>query len=635
MSTPGRGRRNQVSISHLLNFTLPPRETARRPAAPSWHRHGSYVIDKAHFVNANFRFVVHPSGDYKSQALDPDVVVPWHLILQVIVSKHSQHASCPICLSDDPVASRMIRCGHIFCLPCLMRMLESEMPASQSTTSVSGQVTQPSPAKKRNACPLCLENVSLSDAKPVKWLDHPGDASGVPAVGADVVLRLVMRKPGSILALPRDGGERPSNVSEIPWHFAAEVMQYARIMKGTDAYIADEFAREVRELEVQDLEDGAEFGEDNEWNHRAIERIFDTLEVMQGMGNTMKQQQQQGESHSSSRSRRRNKRSGCERDMSSSSATGGSSGGSSGDAPYFFYQPRDASNSFLSALDIRILKTAFGSFASFPSTVLVRVEHIQSGQVVDEELKKRTKYLAHLPTGCHYSILECDWTDVVRPDILAQFKDDLDKRRKMRHDKDAKEERARLKALKQDEDSKYRIHGPPATPLHSTPLQSALSVSLAEAENDPELSEALRRSAVEAALLQNDFRLREISSSPITDSTAWPSLGTSAADWNTPSSSPTLASSPAPRKTTTTVWGTPAVAFSRVADALGVDEDAEDEDTWDGWTDAVRAVEESEAAAITDMEGVDGSAKTSGPGKKGKKTKKKLVLMSTGGQWRQ
>ncbi|KAK9331418.1 hypothetical protein V1520DRAFT_368622 [Lipomyces starkeyi] len=626
--TPSRNRRNQVSISHLLNFSLPPRESAahRRHNPPSWQKHGSYSTDKAHFVNANFRFVVHPSGDYTVQALDPDVVIPWHLILQVLVSKHTQSSSCPICLTDNPVASRMARCGHIFCLPCLMRMLDSEMP-SRTNGNDSGQ-----PTKKRNICPLCLESLSLSDAKPVKWMDYPGDESGVPEAGKDVVLRLVMRKPGSILSLPRDGGERPSNLSDIPWHFAAEVKHYARIMRGTEDYFVEEFEREVRELEFMEQEDGAVFGEDGEWTHKAIERIFDTMEGIKGMGNVPKRSTHL--STPSERSRPRDETVLAEDDdldksvpeqyvscssyssvptISSShsslrSSTSSSrsrstnihqSSSNSSDAPYYFYQPRDATNCFLAPLDIRILKVAFGSFGAFPSTVLVRVERIISDQVVDDEFRKRNKYLAHLPAACPICILECDWTDVVKPEVLEQFAEDLEKRQKQRREKDVKEERARQKALKEEEESRYRNHhtvGSHSSGIDSSFRDAGIYDDFGNYERFPEL----------------------LQDSPISDSSAWPTLSPLPSEnLITPSASPVAR---------TTVWGTPAVSFSRVGDALGVDDEPEStDDAWSTWVDD-KLYEQIAAEDNT-------SSVPSSSGKK-KKQKKKLVLMSTGGQWR-
>src|SRR5205823_4818461 len=79
--------------------------------------------------------------------------------------------------------------------------------------------------------------------------------------------------------------------------------------------------------------------------------------------------------------------------------------------PYYFYQ--SLPHSYLSPLDIRILRTAFGSFSAFPSTVLPRVENFSPGHLVDDDLRKRAKYLSHLPYGCEVAFLECDWTDIV------------------------------------------------------------------------------------------------------------------------------------------------------------------------------------------------------------------------------
>ncbi|KAK9455709.1 hypothetical protein V1511DRAFT_529693 [Dipodascopsis uninucleata] len=608
--SPSRNRRNQVSISHLLNFTLPPRDTTgrRRYNAPSWSRQGSYVADKAQFVNANFRFVVHPSGDYTTQVLDPDVVIPWHLILQVLVSKNTHGVSCPICLTDDPVASRMARCGHIFCLPCMMRMLESEMPAQSSDDDGK-------PKKKRNSCPLCFEPISISDGKPVKWMDHPGDASAVPEAGKDVVLRLVMRKAGSILALPRDGGECPSDTNDIPYHYAAEVMHYARIMKGTEKYLIEEYEREIRELEFMEQEDGAVFGEGGEWTHKAIERIFDMTEAARGMGSGLKKpfnipqrersrkREKQGVSRTDEEpvseqhftDRRGSSTSFTSPSSTRSKSSGGydSSAGSS-DAPYYFYQPRDASYCFLSPLDIKILKTAFGSFAAFPSTVLVRVERINTDQIVDEEFKKRTKYLGHLPTGCPISILECDWTDVVKPELLEQFSKDLERRRKVHRDKELKEERARQNAIKMEEDFRFKVsNSHEVASSYGSPGSSYLD----------EL----------AGINSSDFHEKTFS----IDEEQWPSLSTSPVTkfLNSASTSPDSSQR-------TTVWGTPTISFSKVGDAI--ETEAEAPSTWDGWDDErilEKALEESK------------STESCSSGRK--KKSKKLVLMSTGGgQWR-
>ncbi|KAK3096380.1 hypothetical protein LTR53_019297, partial [Teratosphaeriaceae sp. CCFEE 6253] len=82
-------------------------------------------------------------------------------------------------------------------------------------------------------------------------------------------------------------------------------------------------------------------------------------------------------------------------------------------AEYLFYQA--PLHYYLSPLDIRILKAAFNTYSAFPSSILPRVERISNGHVVDDELRRRIKYLSHLPYGCEVGFLECDWTDTVAP----------------------------------------------------------------------------------------------------------------------------------------------------------------------------------------------------------------------------
>ena len=73
---------------------------------------------------------------------------------------------------------------------------------------------------------------------------------------------------------------------------------------------------------------------------------------------------------------------------------------------------------------------------------------MSTGHVVDDELRKRTKYLAHLPYGCEVGFLECDWTDTVAPEVLERFRPEIERRRKKHTEKETKEEKARQRAEK-------------------------------------------------------------------------------------------------------------------------------------------------------------------------------------------
>jgi hypothetical protein len=79
---------------------------------------------------------------------------------------------------------RRSQCGHIFCLPCIIRYMHST------------DDTNPLPEKKARCkkCPICWDLVFISETRPVRW--YTGQESPQPREGDDVVLRLVMRQPG-------------------------------------------------------------------------------------------------------------------------------------------------------------------------------------------------------------------------------------------------------------------------------------------------------------------------------------------------------------------------------------------------------------------------------------------------------
>lgn len=132
-------RKGQTSITHLMNFSLPPRPQYQPPYRSNTRRYatwglgsGYHAMDKARYVHANYRFIVNPNRSYYAQAANADVHLDWDSVLQVLVSAQTQAASCPICLSS-PVAPRMARCGHIFCLPCLIRYMHSTDDANKNS----------------------------------------------------------------------------------------------------------------------------------------------------------------------------------------------------------------------------------------------------------------------------------------------------------------------------------------------------------------------------------------------------------------------------------------------------------------------------------------------------------------------
>lgn len=590
-------------------------------------------------MHANYRFIVDPRGDYRAQSVDADIHLDWNNVLQILASTVSQEASCPICLGT-PVAPRMARCGHIFCLPCLIRYMHSEEDGK-------------APEKKMRSkkCPLCFDTIYTSDTRPVRW--YEGQEGAPPREGGDVVLRLVMRSAGSTLAMPRDGAEALGKDEDIPWNFAAEVMDYARVMRGGQDYMLEQFDLEIQELERQGKEDEVMFGEDNiQWMKKAVRNIQEAKENIKGIGNPPEMPIKPAEPkvkkppivfHEDGTTpdmytAQHAARSGLDlasaslkpgadvdngssdrpalggakqqRTMSTSSHSSRASHGIGSTlaeirnrqqhehhhtpSEYYFYQA--LLHYYLSPLDIRILKAAFGDFSSLPSTILPRVERVSTGHVVDDELRRRTKYLAHLPYGCEVSFLECDWTDTVSPEVLERFKPEIEKRRQKYQEKESREEKARQRAEKME----YA-----------------------------EFTSARRkRPSISERFTADDFQPlapSSVSDAPPTadgDSTStsppWPTRrGHGFASLASPSTSPSTAR---------TVWGTTAIAST--SPNLGPQQDHDGDDGWlQGWEKDLLQEEDMIAQAQAMSLGEGESSKKPAGGKK--KKNKKITLMST------
>lgn len=559
------------------------------------------MLTRERYVHANYRFIVDPRGDYHDQAEDADIHLDWNNILQVIGSPKTQAASCPICLGE-PTAPRMAKCGHIFCMPCLIRYMHSEDPtASQEKRA------------RWKKCPICDDSIYTSETRPVRW--YAGQEGEPPREGGDIVLRLVKRKASSTLAMPRESAEPLAKGDHVPWYFAAEVMDYARVMKGSEEYMLQQYDEAIAAIDMVEKEDELMFGEDAEWTGRAKRMLSEMKDKVKGIGNPPEQPKKPESKpdrapiqfHGSDEGvpdmylQRHADTTPAPDSADAATEQTASTTDTSNSVPrtlaemrqrqhyekpqpheYLFYHALQ--HYYLSPLDIRILKAGFGSYNSFPSSILPRVERVSSGHVVDDELRKRVKYLAHLPYGCEVGFLECDWTDTVSPHILKDFEAQLHKRRTRNQEKEAREEkdRVRIEKAAEKEFSSIRRKRP------------SIPNDFFSADDLPTLPHSVSDA-----------------------SPPWPHRTTSSfASLASPSTSPNAQR---------TVWGTAAVTSA--ASPEFQPQDAQDDGWLQGWEkDLLREehdlVAQAEAMSLADEGGKGGG------GKKGKKGKK-ITLMST------
>lgn len=641
-------RKGQTSITHLMNFSLPPRPQNQPQHNASNQRHqrynrtwglgsGYHAVDKARYVHANYRFIVRPDREYHAQAVDADIYVGWDAVLQVLASAETQSTSCPICLST-PVAPRMAKCGHIFCLPCLIRYMHS-----------TDENNPPHEKRARwKKCPICEDSIYISETRSVRWF--VGQEASMLREGGDVLLKLVMREPGTTLALPRDAGDGYGDRDDIPWYNVAEIMDYARFMKGGEEYMLSQYHEEIEELEKQSQEDELMFGDDTTWSKKAVTAVTAAKEIIRGIGNPPETQNEKrppprdpimfnededvpemykhhhatisvpaitqtstaDSSAETSKLEITNQLANISLSSQSKPLPSTASTSRPQTLPYYFYHALP--NFYLSALDIRILRATYTTFSSFPSTVLPRITHISTGHMVDDDLRKRAKYMAHLPYGCEVSFLECDWSGIVPAQILDQFAVDLTRRNRKNHEKEAREERERVRAERVEDEQRW------AAARRRRPSLSNNNIAKSYTENDfMPLASGAPSSSLPNGEQNSTFHFGSTPPwSPHRQHSGFATLAS-------PGTSPD-----APR----TVWGTAAITPSSpqlVADWLPPA--PQQDDGWlQGWekdlldqpNDNIALVE-----ASINGEGSSNAAGNAGGGGGKKKKGKKITLMST------
>ena len=481
----------------------------------------------------------------------------------------------------------------------------------------------------------------MHEARPVRWF--LGQEGEPPREGSDVVLRLMKRDAESNLALPKESADSTSMKEKIPWYFAAEVMDYAQVMRGSDDYMQSQFNREINDLEAQEKEDELMFGEETQWTQKAINAVTDAKERIRGIGNpptriptrseekrpvrnpivfseekdapefyrvtqAAKSGQSLGFGSSNDEARIASTETNTDQQVNSTSNFIGPgipsvvsrmSLGLHNTTVTTFYFYQALLHYYLAPLDIRILKAAFGDYSVFPSSILPRVERVSTGHVVDDDLRKRAKYLAHLPYGCEVGFLECDWTDIVPPSILQNFSLELERRRKRNREKEMREEKERIRAEKVEEDKKWAAirRRRPSIPdeAGAAPTESGSAISYGE-------------------------------SLPVDIATAasppWTRKRAGFTSLASPSTSPS-----APR----TVWGTTAIAPSESPQlqATLVPEPQENDGWLQGWEEDLLREEDH---LVTQVQQASLREAASAPTSQKKKKNKKITLMSTNGR---
>lgn len=385
-------------------------------------------FNKERFVNANFRFIVNPLGNYSVNLADPDSKLEWSDIEQVLIID-SETPSCPICLST-PAAGRVTKCGHIFCMSCIMHYL----------------TLRDNPKKQWRKCPICWDSVYEKDLKPVRVLhpyavlDPSGNVNRVKE-GNAVELSLMQRSSNSTLAFPvSESWPIPDDVIHAylkpgvpltPWYFMPHALQFAKFMLASPEYLQSEYSRDKDEL-IQGIVEAKEWGLADEIPfletsldiiHGKLKelKLQHTMEIDLAMrtsklildavkndrpvagsssstvtsDKTMEEQQQEVPMAYQQLHQDHDKSSFADGTESVSSTQVANSKGPKSD--FYFFQAADGQHIYLHPLDIRVLKHEFGDYRNFPMSMNVVAEAVEETTLTEVNLPDN--YLAEMING--------------------------------------------------------------------------------------------------------------------------------------------------------------------------------------------------------------------------------------------
>ncbi|KAG5647670.1 hypothetical protein DXG03_008393 [Asterophora parasitica] len=485
-ATPKRVQKmaSSQNVNHLLNFTLPPRHARPPVNLPRRSRKTGTqqgVWNKERFVNAQYRFVMNPTGDYTVHFADPDMYFVF-----LVSSNISQLKS--VKWYDGPRNTQ-----------------EDSGPAEASSSSSSF-----------------------------------GDIfDTAPRAGSMMRMRLVQRPSITTLALPRSHSW-PSDLlppHQAPFHFLHDVFTFSKFMLATPAYLVSDLSKELDVLATErrilaGMNDslGMFFVDDADQKVRhqiAKAAALDSPLLKEQIDKALRDQLEIEERVAFHDRHRKEEaarvdstdvpeeflalKSAETTRMPTPVAANGAPRSTSAQnrntlghrqrrnvnppppstSTYYYYQAASGLPLFLHPLDIKILLSHFKSYPSFPDAITILVESFAEG-TVNDDLRKRCKYLAHMPDGADVVFIEADLSGVVGAEGLKNFEGALKMRTSRRKEKGRKDDRARMRAEGREKEREQAHHSsawgepysslnfptPPSFEDYESPPENPTSVAL-------------------------------------------------------------------------------------------------------------------------------------------------------------
>ncbi|KAF6203753.1 hypothetical protein GE061_002088 [Apolygus lucorum] len=421
------------NLNHLLNFHYEPRgETdvvpRQKPSGSvstrslmSTHAH---KYNKEQFLQANCQFVVRFDGDYGCYLGDPDLLVDWNLV-ELIRVDSSEDVNCPICLYP-PVAGKITRCGHVFCWICILHYLALS-------------------DKTWRKCPICYESIHRNDLKSVETVDRTSYT-----IGQEITLQLMKKEKGSLIAAPVNQYNARMTTTLLDYGEKHIDTMFSKLLLAQKTDIEEIILRENNQLQEQVVEfkgcpeicfveealqclvqrksflDTGVIAPDTTndvtpalEDEKEIEKPLEPFEP-DSINNTVAVEDLDIEHLTVSQPSKN----------------------------FFFYQSVDGQHIYMHSINVKMLEMTYGTLENCPPIIKGKIVEKEGGSMTNE-LRKRLKYLQHVPITCQFEVVELELLPpLISPEAVIAFHDQVEIRKKRRF-KQARAEKRREKKIEE------------------------------------------------------------------------------------------------------------------------------------------------------------------------------------------
>jgi hypothetical protein len=406
------------NLNHLLNFHYYNAKENDVIRSGTFAKHGyhrfnhskRYNFNKEQYLQANCQFIVKSDTgfDYRPFKISPDNLVQWDQVVKILVSS-VEEAQCPICLYP-PKAAKMTRCGHIYCSSCILHYL-----------SLSD--------KSWRKCPICYESIHHPDLKSASSKNNHRSYK----VGDIISLQLLKREKGSLFVVKAN----ENDVIDFP-SLSSSDESSAKLIMANHEEVLKILDQEQNELEFQLIEDGVDCPE-SVFIQRAMELLKDKRTQLEDDMQSPKEFNKKKELNPTvaeyvpiAKQESVNDNENLESTRNQLIEDSNLTVNDIDIAPehlnhFFFYQAPNAQNIFLHSINSRVLQEMYGSLDKAPQEIRGKILQIESC-TMDETLRKRLKYLNHLPLASVFEVVEIEFEkDFIPNHVVDMFRGKLRK----------------------------------------------------------------------------------------------------------------------------------------------------------------------------------------------------------------